>query len=56
MLVVKVDNTNVMHVRFTFVCVLDRNFEILILRIDEETVQSEPVKSAILISLNLAVS
>jgi len=41
-----------MHVKFTYVFVLDRNFEILILGIQEEIVQSQPLKSAILISLN----
>ena len=38
---------NVMHVRFTYVFVLDRNFEILILEIQEEIVQSQLLKSAI---------
>jgi len=33
-----------MHVKFTYVFVLDRNFEILILWIQEEIVQSQPLK------------
>jgi len=45
-----------MHVKFTYVFVLDRNFEILILWIQLEIVQSQPLKSAVPISLNLAVT
>ena len=41
-----------MHIKFTYVFVLDRNFEILIRFIQEEIVQSQPLKSALLISLN----
>jgi len=43
---------SVMHATFTYVFVLDRNFEILILWIQEEIVQSQPLKSAVPISLN----
>ena len=49
-------NTYVMHIKFTYVFVLDRNFEILILWIQEEIVQSQPLKSAVLTSLNPAVT
>jgi len=45
-----------MYVKFTFVFVLNRNFEIIILQIQEEVVQSKPIKSALLISLNPAVT
>jgi len=45
-----------MHVKFTYVFVLDRNFEILILWIQDEIVQSQPLKSAVPTSLNLAVT
>jgi len=41
-----------MHVKFTYVFVLDRNFEILILWIQEEIAQSQSLKSAVPISLN----
>jgi len=47
---------SVMHVRFTYVFVLDTNFEILILEIQEEIVQSQPLKSAIPTSLNPVVT
>jgi len=45
-----------MHIKFTHVFVLARNFGILILWIQEEIVQSQPLKSAVLISLNPAVT
>jgi len=43
--------TTVMHVKFTYTFALVRNFEILILLIQEEIAQSQPLKSAIPISL-----
>jgi len=46
----------VMHVRFTYVFVLDRNFEISILEIQEEVDQSQPLKSALPTSLNPVVT
>ena len=48
--------TNVMHIKFTYAFVLDRNFEIVILWIQEEIVQSQPLMSAALTSLNPEVT
>jgi len=48
--------TVVMHVKFTYVFELDINFEILILWIQEEIFHSQPLKSAVPISLNPAVT
>jgi hypothetical protein len=45
-----------MYVKFTCVFVLDKHFEILILWIQEEIVQSQPLQSAVPISLNPAVT
>jgi len=50
------EQKDVMHTKFTYVFVLDRNFEILILWIQEEIVQSQLLKSAVPISSNLAVT
>ena len=46
----------VMHIKFTSKFLLDRNFEILVLWIQEKIVQSQPPKSAVPISLNPAVT
>jgi len=45
-----------MHIKFTYVFVLVRNFEILILCIQEEIVQSQLLKSVVLTTLNPAVT
>jgi len=45
-----------MHVKFTYVFVLGRNFEILIPWIQEEIVQLQPLKSPVQIRLNQAVT
>jgi len=47
---------DVMCIKFTYVFALDRNFEILILVKPGEIVQSQPLKSAVLTSLNPAVT